>query len=193
MARARYLLLTTRNVTLSTTNPDLSPHGMVLSAGFRSSVDPEQPPLEFYSWSFPDTRHVENLEMSRSDVEITVCKSFSSGNALSVRGQMEQLPFEEINEWLPVLNSLRRMFRLNERDLEDFDPSRTAYPKALFHTTITEASVSTQRCFEGQQTGDVPAPLDLDWLRGFESDKWRWRWLREIAAAAVHRVSNTKP
>jgi hypothetical protein len=196
--RARYLLLTTRNVTLSTVGIDPvtftpRPHGTVLSAGFRSSLDMDEPPLRFYSWSFPDTRHALNLENSGGEVDLTVVKSFSSGKALNLYGTMEQVPTGKIDEWLPVLNSLRKMFRMGKRELEDFNPEITEHPKALYYTNITGASVSNQRCNEGRWTGDVAEPLNLDWLRGFEGDSWRMRWLREIGAAAIHRVSNAKP
>jgi hypothetical protein len=186
---ARHLLNTTRNIALGTVNPDLTPHVTVMSAGFRSSVDPNEPPLELFSWSFPDTRHAENLEMSGGEVAFAVYRSFSSGKALNVSGQMERLPFEEIGEWFPTFNALRKMFRLGPRALDDFNPELTEYPKGFYCTTITGASISTQRCADGEHIGDVPVPIDLDLLRGFEQHKWRWRWFREIAKAAIYRAS----
>lgn len=186
---ARYLFNTTRNVALGTVNPNLTPHVTVLSAGFRSTMDPEKPPLELFTWSFPTTHHSENLEMSGGEVELTVYRSFSSGKAVNVQGHMQELPYDEIDEWFGTFNALRKMFRLGPRALDDFNPELTENPKAFYSTTITGASVSTQRCKDGEHIGDVPVPLELDWLRGFEGDPWRMRWLREVAKVAIHRVS----
>lgn len=189
VARARHLLLTTRNVALGTVNPDGTPRATVIGAVFVSSEDLGEPPLTAYSWSFPDTQHAQNLLYSEGKVALTLYKSFSADNACNLHGVMQRVTFGELPELLVGFNALRReRFRTPPRNLADFDPATAAFPKAFYRTAITGATVPVQRLTPaGEWSGDVRAELNLDWLRGFERDAWRGQWFREAASVLLRR------
>jgi hypothetical protein len=175
-----------RNHTLGTTFENGLPHLSSITFAFRSSPEPQETAVEAIMWGDPASRHIKNLEHTAGRVAIHLARSDSKRNSLTLTGTASELEYgDEMPIMLSWLNVHRRSWRMPERSLTEFLPNVDA-PRRLYYIAIDGATMPMSKLgAKGEWRMNSYQTIDLDELRGFERDPWRWQWFKHVAELSL--------
>lgn len=178
----RHLLGHSRNSTLATTDPNGEPHQSSITFAFRSSPEPMQPALEAVMWGDPTSRHIRYV----AETAGRVSRSDSNRNSLTLKGTVRELKYDnETPVVLSWLNVHRKSWGMPERSLEEFLPEAPA-PRRLYQVAIDNATMPASKLGEKREwLMNTHKDINLDDLRGFEQDHWRWLWLKHVGELSL--------
>jgi hypothetical protein len=134
-ADARWLIGNVRNVVLATVNEHDNAHTTVLGKNFRvhptAAEPPADPGLSLLFWSFPDTRHLQNIRRRPDQiVRVQLLRAEINFGALALHGIGYELSLDEIEAELPAFNAARAtMEAMPQRQMEEFTDDD--YPKGM--------------------------------------------------------------
>jgi hypothetical protein len=163
---AAWLLRTARNVVLGTVGPQGDPHTTVLGKNF-DIMPPDAGGARMFFWSFPDTRHAQNIEGGSGRVRIQLLDAGRNFGAVALSGIARRLQLPEIRQMLPGFNARRQdMEAMPPRVLEEF--THSYYPKAMYQVTLSSIAELPVRAMDpqGQWAGDIAYRVPLSELMG---------------------------